>query len=194
MDVIDLLASAGARPVWTIRHEQALNGEPSRSRTISLTSSASTPVGVPVRSESASSAGSPESKSRLKAPSMRCWIAMAWWSAALACVTALREPLCPWASIPMNCGVPITRGEFLLGDRQYCYPLTVTDHASRYLLSCEALSSTKEEYAFTVFERLFQKRGLPFNIHSDNGVPFASAHALPVEQARGLVASVRDWH
>jgi len=50
--------------------------------------------------------------------------------------------------------------------------------ASRYLLACEALSSTKENYAFTVFERLFKERGLPANIRSDNGVPFASAHAL----------------
>src|SRR6202043_3551091 len=49
------------------------------------------------------------------------------------------------------------KGEFLLGNHLYCYPLTVTDHASRYLLTCEALSSTKEEYAFTVFERLFQE-------------------------------------
>src|SRR5438477_11579114 len=70
------------------------------------------------------------------------------------------------------------KGEFLLGNHQYCYPLTVTDHASRFLLTCEALSSTKEDYAFTVFERLFQERGLPANIRSDNGVPFASAHAL----------------
>jgi transposase InsO family protein len=70
------------------------------------------------------------------------------------------------------------KGEFLLGNRQYCYPLTVTDHASRYLLCCEALSSTCEQYAFTAFERLFQERGLPANIRSDNGVPFASAHAL----------------
>jgi transposase InsO family protein len=37
------------------------------------------------------------------------------------------------------------KGEFLLGNRQYCYPLTVTDHASRYLLCCEALSSTCED-------------------------------------------------
>ncbi len=70
------------------------------------------------------------------------------------------------------------KGEFLLGNRQYCYPLTVTDHASRYLLCCEALSSTKEDFAFAVFERLFRERGLPANIRSDNGVPFASAHAL----------------
>ena len=56
--------------------------------------------------------------------------------------------------------------------------LTVTDHASRFLFTCEALSSTRENYAFTVFERLFRERGLPTNIRSDNGVPFASAHAL----------------
>ncbi len=48
----------------------------------------------------------------------------------------------------------------------------------RYLLTCAALSSTRENYAFTVFERLFKERGLPANIRSDNGVPFASAHAL----------------
>ena len=70
------------------------------------------------------------------------------------------------------------KGEFLLGNHQYCYPLTITDHASRYLLTCEALSSTRENYAFTVFEKLFKERGLPANIRSDNGVPFASAHAL----------------
>jgi len=70
------------------------------------------------------------------------------------------------------------KGEFLLGNHHYCYPLTVTDHASRFLLACEALSSTAESYAFTAFERLFHERGLPVNIRSDNGIPFSSAHAL----------------
>lgn len=70
------------------------------------------------------------------------------------------------------------KGEFQLGNKAYCYPLTVTDHASRYLLLCEALDSTREELAFTAFERLFQERGLPGAIRSDNGVPFASANAL----------------
>ena len=70
------------------------------------------------------------------------------------------------------------KGEFLLADQQYCYPLTVTDFATRYLLGCEALSTTKETYAFTVFERLFQEFGLPAAIRTDNGLPFASAHAL----------------
>jgi putative transposase len=70
------------------------------------------------------------------------------------------------------------KGEFMLASRRYCYPLTVTDFASRYLLSCEALSTTKEQYAMTVFERLFQEFGLPRAMRTDNGVPFASAHAL----------------
>jgi len=44
------------------------------------------------------------------------------------------------------------KGEFKLGNRQYCYPLTTTDQASRFLLMCEALESTKEITAFTAFE------------------------------------------
>jgi transposase InsO family protein len=70
------------------------------------------------------------------------------------------------------------KGEFQLGDRRYCYPLTVTDHASRYLLLCEALTSTREDPAITAFARLFEERGLPCAIRSDNGVPFATAAGL----------------
>ncbi len=70
------------------------------------------------------------------------------------------------------------KGEFKLGNGRYCYPLTVTDHASRFLLLCEALKSTRENLAFTAFERLLADRGLPLAIRSDNGVPFASPNAL----------------
>jgi transposase InsO family protein len=70
------------------------------------------------------------------------------------------------------------KGEFMLGDKRYCYPLTVTDHASRYLLLCEAMESNAERPAFTAFERLFRERGLPGAIRSDNGVPFASPNGL----------------
>jgi len=70
------------------------------------------------------------------------------------------------------------KGEFKLGNGRYCYPLTVTDHASRYLLLCEALESTREETAITAFEQLFRERGLPGAIRSDNGVPFASPNGL----------------
>ncbi len=70
------------------------------------------------------------------------------------------------------------KGEFKLGNGHYCYPLTVTDHASRFLLLCEALESTREDTAITAFEQLFCERGLPAAIRSDNGVPFASPNAL----------------
>ena len=70
------------------------------------------------------------------------------------------------------------KGEFKLGDGRYCYPLTVTDYASRYLLLCEALESIREDLAITAFEQLFQERGLPEAIRSDNGAPFASPNAL----------------
>src|SRR5579863_3503050 len=70
------------------------------------------------------------------------------------------------------------KGEFQLGDKRYCYPLTVTDHASRYLLLCEAMESNRTELAFQAFERLFIERGLPPAIRSDNGVPFALPHGL----------------
>jgi len=70
------------------------------------------------------------------------------------------------------------KGEFKLGNQRYCYPLTVTDHASRYLLLCEAMESNQEQFAFTAFERLFKERGLPQAIRSDNGVPFASPNGL----------------
>jgi transposase InsO family protein len=70
------------------------------------------------------------------------------------------------------------KGEFKLGNGRYCYPLTVTDHASRFILACEALDSTKEKGAFSAFLRLFEERGLPQAIRSDNGLPFASPNGL----------------
>lgn len=70
------------------------------------------------------------------------------------------------------------KGEFKLGTGRYCYPLTVTDQASRYLLACEALGSTKEAPVIEAFVRLFKERGLPVAIRSDNGLPFASPNGL----------------
>jgi putative transposase len=70
------------------------------------------------------------------------------------------------------------KGEFMLGSKQYCYPLTITDYRSRYLLACEGLESTRSEFAFSVFEQTFKEFGLPKAIRTDNGGPFASANAL----------------
>ena len=66
------------------------------------------------------------------------------------------------------------KGEFLLRDGNYCYPLTVTDQHSRYVLACKALSSTKQIPVQRAFERLFREYGLPDAIRTDNGVPFVT--------------------
>jgi putative transposase len=47
----------------------------------------------------------------------------------------------------------------MLADRRCCYPLTVTDLAGRYLIDREALATTKEAYAFSVFESVFKEFG-----------------------------------
>src|SRR5271165_6807127 len=70
------------------------------------------------------------------------------------------------------------KGEFKLGDGRYCFPLTVTDHASRFLLACEAFEATRELPVIAAFERIFVERGLPAAIRTDNGVPFASPNGL----------------
>jgi transposase InsO family protein len=66
------------------------------------------------------------------------------------------------------------KGQFKTGDGHYCYPLTVTDSFSRYLLGCQGLHSTSVEEAKPVFTRLFKEYGLPKRIRTDNGVPFAT--------------------
>ena len=66
------------------------------------------------------------------------------------------------------------KGQFKTGDGIYCYPLTVTDGFSRYLLGCQALPSTAVAGAKPVFTRLFKEYGLPMRIRTDNGVPFAT--------------------
>ena len=70
------------------------------------------------------------------------------------------------------------KGEFKLGNGRYCYPLTVTDQASRYLLLCEALDSTREVPVIEAFAGLFRQHGLPAAIRSDNRLPFASPNGL----------------
>lgn len=66
------------------------------------------------------------------------------------------------------------KGEFKTRDGVYCYPLTICDGYSRFLLACRALRSTATVGARPVFERLFREHGLPDRIRSDNGVPFAT--------------------
>ena len=66
------------------------------------------------------------------------------------------------------------KGQFRTRDGQYCYPLTVMDHFSRYLLCCHGLPDVKTTGTRATLERLFRECGLPDAIRSDNGAPFAS--------------------
>jgi transposase InsO family protein len=70
------------------------------------------------------------------------------------------------------------KGEFRMADGRYCYPLTVMDTYSRYVLAVAGLYKPTFEGTKAVFEGLFKKYGLPKQIHSDNGEPFASALSL----------------
>jgi transposase InsO family protein len=66
------------------------------------------------------------------------------------------------------------KGQFRLGDRSYCYPLTITDQFSRYFLSCEGMAAISDEAARDVCQEVFRTNGLPCRMRSDNGAPFAS--------------------
>jgi putative transposase len=66
------------------------------------------------------------------------------------------------------------KGHFRTKDRRYCYPLTVADSFSRYIIGCRALSATTFELTWAAFERLFREYGLPDSMLSDNGTPFSS--------------------
>jgi len=66
------------------------------------------------------------------------------------------------------------KGQFRLGDNTYCYPLTITDHYSRYLLACEGMGAISDEQAREVFQDVFRNYGLPDAIRTDNGTPFVT--------------------
>lgn len=66
------------------------------------------------------------------------------------------------------------KGEFRTGNGLYCYPLTIADQHTRFLLTCHGLLSTQTVTARPVFERAFREYGLPLAIRTDNGVPFAT--------------------
>lgn len=78
------------------------------------------------------------------------------------------------AQVPNDVWCVDYKGQFRLGDRSYCYPLTVTDQFSRYLLGCEAMSAIDEDQAREAMTAIFAEHGLPRFLRSDNGPPFAS--------------------
>jgi putative transposase len=70
------------------------------------------------------------------------------------------------------------KGQFRLGDGTLCYPLTIADPFSRYILAIEALDSTHMAPARAVFARVFREFGLPWQVINDNGTPFCSPVSL----------------
>jgi transposase InsO family protein len=83
--------------------------------------------------------------------------------------TGLRE-----TSVPNDVWCIDYKGQFRLGDSSLCYPLTITDHFSRFILACEGMPAISAEAAKEVCQEVFRVRGLPLAIRSDNGAPFAS--------------------
>lgn len=67
------------------------------------------------------------------------------------------------------------KGQFRTSDGVYCYPLTIADQHTRFLLTCQGLLSVETPGARKVFERAFREFGLPAAIRTDNGVPFATS-------------------
>jgi transposase InsO family protein len=90
-----------------------------------------------------------------------------------------RKPGVAWSTLkgaeqPNDVWCVDYKGQFRLGNREYCYPLTTSDLFSRFLLTVEALDGTDGEQAQPVFAEAFRQYGLPLEIRSDNGPPFAS--------------------
>ena len=78
------------------------------------------------------------------------------------------------------------KGQFKTRDGRYCYPLTIQDAATRFLLGCRGLLEPTIEASWPVFQRLFRRYGLPERIRTDNGAPFASC-------ALGRLSTLSVW-
>ena len=66
------------------------------------------------------------------------------------------------------------KGQFRLKNSEYCFPLTISDLSSRFLLGVDAHPAISLEKTFRYFTTVFHSYGLPNRIRTDNGTPFAS--------------------
>lgn len=78
------------------------------------------------------------------------------------------------ATVPNEIWTTDFKGQFRTRDARWCYPLTVVDHFSRYLVACHGMCAPTTTDAVAVFRRAFRTYGLPAVIRSDNGEPFAA--------------------
>ena len=95
------------------------------------------------------------------------------------------RPLIPMTA-PNGTWTADFKGQFKTRNGVYCYPLTIVDGFSRYLLTCHGLLSTAIVTARPIFLRLFQEYGVPGIIRTDNGVPFATT-------ALGRLSTLSVW-
>lgn len=95
------------------------------------------------------------------------------------------RPLIPMTA-PNGTWTADFKGHFKTRDGVYCYPLTIVDGCSRYLLACQGLLSTAIAVSRPIFLRLFQEYGLPQVLRTDNGVPFATT-------ALGRLSTLSVW-
>ncbi len=70
------------------------------------------------------------------------------------------------------------KGKFKLGNKRYCYPLTIADSFSRYVFAAKGLYGEKLKPTMTEFKRVFREYGMPLQIHTDNGKPFGAVQAV----------------
>jgi transposase InsO family protein len=70
------------------------------------------------------------------------------------------------------------KGQFRMGNRVYCYPLTIMDSHSSFLIDINGLAHPRTELCKPIFQKAFLEYGLPLQIHTDNGSPFGCIGAL----------------
>lgn len=100
-------------------------------------------------------------------------------------VSAYPQPFAPVTELNELWSVDY-KGQFKLRNGQWCYPLTVMEHQSRFLCGCDALKGPRLKDTKLSFIRLFKEYGMPRRIRSDNGIPFAST-------ARGGLSQLSLW-
>jgi len=90
-----------------------------------------------------------------------------------------RKRVPPYSEPFLQCDAPNKvwsadfKGQFRMGDGKWCYPLTISDNMSRYLLECRGVGSPCHEDTQKWFGWAFRNYGLPASIRTDNGTPFA---------------------
>jgi len=80
------------------------------------------------------------------------------------------------------------KGQFALGNGQLCYPFTLTDNFSRYLLCCQGLYGPQGQPTRACLERAFREYGLPRAIRTDQRHTVCGRRGGRLEQAGDLVA------